>query len=201
MGFDKFNTFSQPIFFTLLFFFYFSLLPFSWLGFVPKQSVSVLKQRRWIRRGSVTAYETWQVIPNYWKLANCWSISSQPDMFYTRTNTKWTRLLERFVSSCASVRTCVHVHTKGCDFNVWLNSPNVLFCFFLSPFFTFFSTASVISHPNDTLCSPCEISDTHKHTHTDFFWAPAACCTFTLRQTHTHTQSSGRHIRHTSYWC
>lgn len=138
MGFDKLNTFSRPVFSLYFYFFYFSLVPFPWQGFVSKQSVSVLKQRRWIRRGSVTAYETWQVIPNYWKLANCWSISSQPDMFYTRANTKWTRLLERFVSSCASVRTCVRVRTRGCDFNVWLNSPNVLFSFFFGFFLHLF---------------------------------------------------------------
>lgn len=102
-------THSQKNIFFFYFFllFYFCLLPFPWQGFVPKQSSSVLKQRRWIRRGSVMAYETWQVIPNYWKLANCWSISSQPDMFYTRTNTKWTRLLERFVSLCTCESACV----------------------------------------------------------------------------------------------
>lgn len=159
-------------FFSSFFKKYFPSLPFPWQGFVSKQSVGVLKQRRWIRRGSVTAYETWQVIPNYWKLANCWSISSQPDMFYTRTNTKWTRLLEGGLFS----RACVRARARGCDFNVWLNSPNVLFCFFFffaSFLHLFFFPPHVSFLTQMTLCVVRASSPTHTHTHRLFL---SACC-------------------------
>lgn len=68
IGFDKANVFLQPIF------------TFSYAEVLLETKIYVLK-RCWIRHSPPTAYWTWQVIPNYWKLANCWSISSLTLMF------------------------------------------------------------------------------------------------------------------------
>lgn len=68
IGFDKANVFLQPIF------------TFSYAEVLLETKICALK-RCWIRHSPPTAYWTWQVIPNYWKLANCWSISSLTLMF------------------------------------------------------------------------------------------------------------------------
>lgn len=110
--------------------------------------IYVLKQS-WIRHITQTAYRTWQVIPNYWKLENCSSIWSHWDIVYSRTNTKWSCLLGLFCG--------------GGYFNVGLNSRNSWDLFFPSLFLFFppLGSPHVISHLNDILCSPSKRAHTH----------------------------------------
>ena len=175
IGSDKANMFSQPVLSLSLFFLHRACL---------ETKICVLKQS-WIRRVTPAAYRRWQVMANYWELANCWSISTTAEIsFYLKDmNTQWSCLLGLFCGGCYFPKKKKK------------NTFEILFYFFPFFFTSFVTSSCVLSHLGDTLCSPSKHTYAHitwhsvTHTHTHTFPLTTNLLSFSHTSTHTHTHS------------
>lgn len=76
----------------------FSLSLFLTYSLFRKKSCVV--KRCWIKHKPPTVYRTWQVIPNYWKLANCWNTFQATELCSTEEQINEDAGSDCFFSRC-----------------------------------------------------------------------------------------------------
>lgn len=142
-----------------------SLSLFPTYGLFRKKSCVV--KRCWIKHRPPTVYRTWQVIPNYWKLANCWNTFQATEMCFTEEQINEDAGSDCFLVDATFMFRWIHSWDLVC-FTLYSLFPPPLHC------------SCVISHPNNALCSP------YKHAHIHFHHQPLVF----LSHLHTHTHKN-----------